>query len=204
MGKELINGVGLWIDLVRVPPSGTWERRRADLYDTADNWLGPPDPALTVDTATEVVVRRYLTGFGPSTPAEVADWAGLSLADVTPVLDRLPLRRFQAEDGHELLDLPDAPIPSATTSAPVRFLPTWDATLLVHARRKRILPEEHRPLIFHTKNPQSLPTFLVDGAVAGAWKLGAGGVELHPFEPLSRAAVKALEQEGARLATALG
>jgi hypothetical protein len=24
------NGVGLWVDMVRVPPSGTWERRRAD------------------------------------------------------------------------------------------------------------------------------------------------------------------------------
>ena len=23
--------VGMWVDLVRVPPSGTWERRRADL-----------------------------------------------------------------------------------------------------------------------------------------------------------------------------
>ena len=25
-------GVGVWAELVRVPPSGTWERRRADLY----------------------------------------------------------------------------------------------------------------------------------------------------------------------------
>ena len=30
--KAVWTGVGLWLDLVRVPPSGTWERRRADLY----------------------------------------------------------------------------------------------------------------------------------------------------------------------------
>jgi Winged helix DNA-binding domain len=24
-GKELTNGVGMWLDMVRVPPSGTWE-----------------------------------------------------------------------------------------------------------------------------------------------------------------------------------
>src|SRR5688572_22302084 len=28
---------GLPLDLVRVPPSGTWERRRADLFETAES-----------------------------------------------------------------------------------------------------------------------------------------------------------------------
>lgn len=203
VGKERMNGIGLWIDLVRVPPSGTWERRRADLFESAETWLGPPDPALTVDAAAELIVRRYLGGFGPSTSAELADWAGLAPADVAPILDRLDLRRFQAENGEELLDLPGAPLPDARAAAPVRFLPTWDATLLVHARRTRILPEEHRPLIFHTKNPQSLPTFLVDGAVAGSWKSVDGAIELNPFEPLSRSARTQLEQEGKRLAADL-
>jgi hypothetical protein len=35
LGKEAARGVGLWLDLVRVPPLGTWERRRADLYGLA-------------------------------------------------------------------------------------------------------------------------------------------------------------------------
>ena len=30
---------GMWIPLVRVPPSGTWERRRADLFRLAGEWL---------------------------------------------------------------------------------------------------------------------------------------------------------------------
>src|SRR5918995_953579 len=33
----------LWMDVVRVPPSGTWERRRADLYALAEDWIGPCD-----------------------------------------------------------------------------------------------------------------------------------------------------------------
>src|SRR5688572_3016320 len=36
LGKQVARAVGLWIDLVRVPPSGTWERRRADLYAAAE------------------------------------------------------------------------------------------------------------------------------------------------------------------------
>ena len=52
----------------------------------------------------------------------------------------------------------------------MRFLGTWDAALLAHARRAEILPEEHRTKVFHTKMPQSIGTYLVDGAVAGTWK----------------------------------
>jgi hypothetical protein len=36
VGKPLAHGVGLWVDLVRVPPHGTWEKRRADLYGRLD------------------------------------------------------------------------------------------------------------------------------------------------------------------------
>ena len=36
------NGIGLWVDLVRVPPSGTWDRRSADLYGHAEDRVGPP------------------------------------------------------------------------------------------------------------------------------------------------------------------
>ncbi len=57
-------------------------------------------------------------------------------------LERLDLPRFRDEGGGELLDLPRAPLPPAETPAPVRFLPTWDATLLVHARGTGILREE--------------------------------------------------------------
>ncbi|HET6547640.1 MAG TPA: crosslink repair DNA glycosylase YcaQ family protein, partial [Solirubrobacter sp.] len=51
VGKDDALGVGAWLDLVRVPPSGTWERRRADLYDLATRWVGPPDvdPGAALD-----------------------------------------------------------------------------------------------------------------------------------------------------------
>ena len=68
VGKDRARGVGLWIDMVRVPPSGTWERRRADLYAAAEDWLGPP-PELAAAAAQEHLVRRYLAGFGPASAA---------------------------------------------------------------------------------------------------------------------------------------
>ena len=191
------NGVGNWLDLVRVPPSGTWDRRSADLYGLAEEWLGPSE--ATEDQGVELLVRRYLGGFGPASRGDIANWAGLSPASITPALERMKLRRFRDRDGGELVDLPRAPLPDPATFAPVRFLPTWDATLLVHARRTQILPERFRPRIFNTKTPHSQPTFLVDGQVAGTWRVERGRISVRSFERLPRETERELDEEAERL-----
>jgi Winged helix DNA-binding domain len=192
-------GVGIWVDLIRVPPSGTWERRRADIYGLAEDWLGPPPP-LDEGEALEHLVRRYLGAFGPAPRTDIADWAGMRVGALSTALERMRLRRFRDEDGRELLDLPRAPLPPADIPQPVRFLPTWDATLLVHARRTGVLPEQHRERIFHVRNPQSERTFLVDGEVTGTWRYDGGRVRLDPFRRLGRDTRAELEEEAERLA----
>lgn len=192
------SGAGLWIDLVRVPPSGTWEQRRADLFGLAEDWVGRS--SATEEKGLEHLVRRYLGGFGPAPLGDIASWAGLSLSTLRAVVGRMRLRRFRDEGGAELLDLPAVPLPDPDTPAPVRFLPTWDATLLVHARRTQILPERYRSLVFNTRTPHSVPTFLVDGAVAGTWRYEAGRVRLTAFGRISRAIRSDLEEEAERLA----
>jgi winged helix DNA-binding protein len=197
-GRPGARAANLCLDLVRVPPSGTWERRRADLFGAAERWVGAPE--LTAAEAVPRLIHRYLAAFGPAAPADIARWAGLQPPVIARALRGIDLRCFQDEDGDELVDLPRAPLPDPDTPAPVRFLPTFDATLLVHARRTGILPEEHRPKIFHMRNPQSLPTFLVDGAVAGAWRHEDGRIEVEPFGRLDAATRRALAEEGERLA----
>ena len=198
VGRDRARGVGMWLDMVRVPPSGTWERRRADLYAAAEEWLGPDatDPA----EGRELLVLRYLGGFGPAALKDVASFSGLPLRSVETAVQRMTLRRFESEHGEELLDLPRAPLPGPDTPAPVRYLPTWDATLLVHARRTGVLPERYRRRIFHTKNPQSLSTFLVDGRVAGSWRHAGERIKLEPFERLDAGVRGLLGREGERLA----
>ena len=200
--------VGQWLDMVRVPPSGTWARRKADLYGLADQWLGAaggavggaPGTSAAAADGTDLLVRRYLGGFGPAPMADIASWAGLPAAAVRPAIERLDLRRFNDERGRVLFDLRDAPLPDPATPAPIRFLPTWDATLLAHARRTEILSEEHRALVFSTKTPHSVPTFLVDGSVAGTWRYEKGRVALSPFAPLPTHITRDLEAESERLA----
>jgi DNA glycosylase AlkZ-like len=193
IGKDEARWVGFFLDLVRVPPSGTWERRRADLYGLAEDWVGPPE--VTPEEGRELLVRRYLTGFGPASRADVASFTGLAPTEIDAVLERLELRRFA-----DLIDLPRLPLPDPETPAPARLIPHWDATLLVHARRTQILREDDRARIFSSKTPHSFATFLVDGQVAGIWREEGGKVVLEPFRRLDAADRRALTAEGERLA----
>jgi len=198
LGRERALGVGAYLDLVRVPPSGTWEQRRADLYAAAEDWVGPE--SIDADEALTILVRRYLTAFGPALRGDIADWAGVPVGEVDAALGRMKLRRFRDEAGKELLDLPRAPLPDPDTPAPPRFLPVWDATLLVHCRRTQILPEEYRPLVFNVKTPHSVNTFLIDGRVAGTWRYEQDRVKVEPFEGVPRKARRELDEEAKRLA----
>lgn len=195
------NGVNAFEDVLRVPPSGTWARRRADIYAMAVDWLGPSK--ATEDDGVELLLKRYLGGFGPARLADAANWAGVPPKKLQPAAEKLKLRSFEDEEGKELLDLPRGPLPAAKTPAPPRFIPVWDSILLAHARRAEILPEEYRPLVFSTKTPQSVNTFLVDGRVAGTWKVKGtrkkAELLVEPFEKLPAKAARELQAEGERL-----
>src|SRR5258705_463842 len=80
-------------------PSGTWERRRADLYAAAEHWLEAPPAQLDEARGIELLVRRYLGAFGPSAADEIANWAGVPPKRLAPALEAIELRKFEAEDG---------------------------------------------------------------------------------------------------------
>lgn len=212
--EEVPPNRGLWrhfsgaVPLVHAPIDGeVYGRQR---YLAAADWLGPPteaasDPAL----AAAHVARRYLAAFGPASVEDLVAYVGRS-GPVGPwrrAIDALgdEVVRFVDEDGRELFDLADAPRPPATVPAPPRLLARWDSLLLAYGtrHRTRLLPEAHRSTVI-TRNADVLPTFLVDGVVAGTWlprrgKDGAARVELRPFARLRRATREALAAEADRL-----
>jgi hypothetical protein len=201
LGDALGHNAPLWLDMVRVPPSGTWRRRRADLYGLADHWLGSPPSELDTAAAVDQLVLACLRGFGPMRAADIVSISGLRAADVTESLSRLELRRFLDEDRKELVDLPRAPLPDPDIPAPVRFLPVWDSTLLLaNIRRTGIFRERHRRFLDHHDYPQGTAVFLVDGVAAGAWRFEKGRLDLRPFERLDRATMRELREESERLA----
>lgn len=195
----LANAVRNLVPLVQVPPRGLWGESGQAVHTSAEAWLGRP---ATGPAAPDLMVERYLAAFGPATVKDIQTWSGMTR--LSEVVNRLRPRLavFRDENGRELLDLPDAPRPDADTPAAVRFLPEFDNILLSHADRARILTEEQRKAVF-TRNGLIRSTFLVDGFVAGVWRVeqtrGAAVLVLEPFGTLRAGDRAALAEEGDRL-----
>ncbi|MFE3519521.1 winged helix DNA-binding domain-containing protein [Streptomyces sp. NPDC059166] len=195
----LANAVRNLVPLVQVPPRGLWGESGRAAHTTAGSWLGAGADA---EPDADSVVLRYLAAFGPASVKDMQAWSGMTR--LASVVGRLGprLRVFRGTDGRTLYDLPEAPRPDPGTPAPVRFLPDFDNILLSHADRNRILCEERRRLVF-TRNGLIRPTFLVDGRVAGMWRVDrerdTARLVLQPFEPLSRRVRDELADEGGRL-----
>ena len=75
--SALFGGASTRLNLIRIPPSGTWERRRADLYGRAEDWLGPA-PSVSEAEGIGLLIRRYLKAFGPASQAWAASWSSRS------------------------------------------------------------------------------------------------------------------------------
>ena len=187
------------LPLVMVPDASDWGFPADADFAVAESWLGK---APGLEEMADSLVLRYLAAFGPAAAVDVQTWSGLSR--IQDVLERLrpQLRTFRDERKRELFDLPDAPRPAEETPAPMRFVPGFDNLVLSHADRTRIIADEHRTRVT-TKNLQVLPTFLVDGFVAGTWKTARGKkaatLTLSPFARLPAAAKAQLAEEAKAL-----
>jgi hypothetical protein len=187
------------LPLVQVPAEARWGWPGAAAFAVAEAWIGAPLPA---SGDLRKLVLRYLAGFGPAAPRDAETWSGLVQLRETFEALRPQLRVFHDERGRELFDLPKAPRPSADRPAPVRFLPDYDNLLLSHADRTRVVPAVHKPRLA-TRNLRIMATFLVDGFVAGAWRIDrartSAALVLEPFESLARKARADLALEGEAL-----
>lgn len=188
--------------LVHTPPSGFWGHHGPGRFASAAGWLGRT--VTPEDEDVQLLVRRHLGAFGPATRGDVSSWSGLPVTTLSPGFDALKLEEYRDERGRRLYDLPRGPLPPADTRPPVRFLPKWDSTLLAFEapERTRILPERYRKTVIR-KNGDVLPTFLIDGFVAGAWSIKrtskVATLLLDAFDPVPRAWKRELAEEGERL-----
>jgi hypothetical protein len=160
-----------------------------------------PLPEVDPEQAMRHLVTSYLAAFGPATRSDIAQWLGRSVSVLAAALESLDLVHFTGDDGRKLVDLPGAPRPDPNVAAPVRFLPKWDNLLLAYERRERVLSDQVRKVVIR-KNGDVLPTFLVDGVVAGAWEAplkGRASVTLTPFTRLPARQKRAIEREAGAL-----
>jgi hypothetical protein len=175
------------------PETALWHARPEGRFVAIEE----PEAHVPVEARAEIL-HRYFEAFGPASRRDVIAWSMMHVPEIQRALDRLELRRFRDENGRELLDVPRGPRPDPDIRAPVRFLPKWDNVLLAFADRTRVLPEEYRKTVIRM-NGDVAPTFLVDGFVAGIWRVDDGRVVVEPFAALSRSVRREVEGEAGRL-----
>ncbi len=200
---ELWRRIRRFGEFVHVPGDEPWVFGRRPRLIAAQTWLDAPE--ADEDAGLEHIVRTHIRAFGPSHLADIAQWSGLTVRSLRRGLARIDeVERLEDDRGRELHDLPGLPRPDADTPAPPRLLPMWDETLLAYAERERVLPEAYRKRVI-VKAGDVLPTFTVDGYVAGLWwaeldGVGQPQIVLEAFEPIAPAARAALAAEGTALA----
>ncbi|HVX46353.1 MAG TPA: winged helix DNA-binding domain-containing protein [Mycobacteriales bacterium] len=168
------------LPLVQIPPAGEWGTRSVPRYAWAETWF---ERELPAEGELEDLIRRYLSAFGPASVADIQYWSGFT--GLSPVCKQLGLAVFEDENGKQLYDVPDAPLPDAGIPAPVRLLPEFDNLVFAHADRTRIVPAEAKKYL-QPKAGQFRSPLLVDGMVAGTWRWerARDRLAVAPFETL--------------------
>jgi hypothetical protein len=188
------------VPLVQIPPRGIWGKGGLPVLATAETWLGQ---SVGSDPAPDEMILRYLAAFGPATVMDIQAWCWLTR--LGPVVERLrpQLRTFRDEEGRELFDVPDGPLPDPDTPAPPRFLPIYDNLVLSHKDRSRVIGDT-------TGMPVGDELFaifiggavLVDGFVEAGYKIEREGdratLVVKMLRSLSAADRTAVAEEGAR------
>ena len=178
--------------IVRGPVAG-----RDQAFVLARDWLGTPPPGMSREAALGELARRYLAGHAPAADRDLAQWAGIGLADA-----RLGLARcgaIQRADG--LAELPVNPQRAAAALPPPLLLGAFDPLLLGWASRDFIVgPYRH----IVTVNGLFRPFALAGGRAVATWNITRGQVELAPFSPLDAGTRAALDTDAADVTRFLG
>jgi len=196
-----------FVPLVHVPWEGEGYGRSQ--YLLAEDWIGSDGVARDEAAARIHLARRYFAAFGPASVEDLVAYVGRGKGGIGIWRDAVTglgeeLEELRADDRRTLYDIADSPRPGGDVPASPRLLARWDSLLLSHAtkHRQRVIADEHRAAVF-TKNADVLPTFLIDGFVAGTWELsrddGGASIQLRPFGRLARADKTALQAEADRV-----
>lgn len=197
--RSLSQVVRFLLPLIQTPPRGMWGARNTSrpAWTMAGSWLGVAIPEEA--GPPHEMIRPYLRAFGPATLPDITAWSGVTHLK-TPLQElREELVTYRDEAGKTLYDLAELTVTPADVDPPVRFLPGFDNALLGHKDRSRIISDQIRAKI-GSPNGMFASTFLVDGFVAGVWRVMDKQLQLVAFETLSKRDQRDVEEEAERMA----
>ncbi len=186
------------------------DRGKQPAFVSCEAWTGGLQPQPR-HTALAELARRYLQGYAPAAPGDLAAWSGIKIGEARQAFRMI-------EDQLAPVDAAGQPAWMLKTQLPwldelaglppvVRLLPRFDTYLLGYANREIIVAPQFAERV-NAGGGLLNQVVMVDSFARGLWqmKASAGKVEviIEPFEPLDPQVLPGLEAEVASLGRFLG
>jgi hypothetical protein len=173
-------------------------------YVRVGDWLDLSPPAHA-DRAEDLdrLARRYLGAYGPAGPEDLAAWSGLSVTECRDTFGRADLTELNVAGKSMWVS---GEVTGGQPSG-VRLLPAFDTFLLGYRERHLHLDPAYARRV-NAGGGIVKPVVLVDGRVAGTWRLvrkaKAGKLSVHPFDELPKKVLPELQTEAKDVGRFLG
>jgi Winged helix DNA-binding domain len=175
-------------------------------YTNPRRWLPGLKPA-SEDQAIGAVMIRYLSGYGPATPQQFAQWIGAPPAWAVEQFERHPrlLTKINFEGTPAWVASGDTEMAGESDAeGSVLLLPYFDAYAVGSHPRSRLFPGEAATrALAPSGQAGNYPVLLIDGVVAGVWHQRHSGrqieVTVEPLTRLTAGQLRAVEHQVERI-----
>jgi Winged helix DNA-binding domain len=201
IGPRVLTVLSAAGEIVRASNDGGWYTSRPR-WASMEDWLGEPVAPPSDTEGVAGLVKRWLRAFGPGTAADIKWWLGSTVAAVRRAL--ADLEAVEVDLGGQIgYVLPDDLEPAEPVAPWAALLPPLDPTIMGWYERDWYLGA-HREQLFDTSGNAG-PTIWWDGRTVGGWRQDEdGGVVVQMLEDVGGDALRAIEDEAARLTEWLG
>jgi hypothetical protein len=159
-------------------------------YVALEEWLGR-SVAVSDSARYEKLARRYLQGYGPAAPRDLAAWWGCPLGEAkkawASLEQELTVLTVEGQPVWQRASPPPDAHDAPSQDRVVRLVPAFDQYLLGYDVRDFAVPAAYQQHVFH--GGQLVPVVLVDGFAAGTWRYEQRGkqfrVAVESFSSLS-------------------
>jgi hypothetical protein len=175
-------------------------------YTNPRPWLPGLKPA-SADRAIGTALTRYLSGYGPATPQQFAQWIGAPAAWAAEQFERHPrlLTKINFDGTPAWVASGDTEMPGESDAeGSVLLLPYFDAYAVGSHPRSRLFPGAAATrALAPSGQAGNYPVLLIDGVVAGVWHQRRSGrqieVTVEPLTRLTAGQLGTLEQQVGRI-----
>lgn len=188
--------------LIRGKPQAGW---KSSLHTYHPFHLYYPDMdlgSISEEDAQEVVIKDYISSFGPVTEKDIIWWTGFNKGSVKKALTRLNGELEEIEikglDGkfiHFSSQWKDLKSLFSSQKLEICLLPYLDPYLMGYKERERCLDKDFFDYIYD-RSGNATSSILFNGKIIGVWDFGQLHFKYFLFEKVSRSTVQSIQVQG--------